>query len=123
MSRCRLRRVESDGSCIVCVVTQDGVQYCIVSISCIHSSIVSFYYILHRPWRVACGVWRGVGVGVGVLYVMVAKIRKVGCAMVCVGMDGCWFSLSRMDEACVLRTSGVGGTTEDTPFFFFCGLE
>jgi len=52
--------VESDGSCIVCVVTQDGVQYCIVSISCIHSSIVSFYYILYRPWRVACGVWRGV---------------------------------------------------------------
>ena len=55
--------VESDGSCIVCVVTQDGVQYCIVSISCIHSSIVSFYYIVRGVWRVAWRVaWRGGGV-------------------------------------------------------------
>ena len=105
MSRCRLRRVESDGSCIVCVVTQDGVQYCIVSISCIHSSIVSFYYIVrsivssvsYRPWPrgVAwCGVvvawwwrvaWRGVAWECG------STVRD-GCedkeGRVCDGM--CW---------------------------------
>ena len=59
--------------------------------------------------------------GVGVLYVMVAKIRKVGCAMVCVGMDGCWFSLSRMDEACVLRTSGVEDRRRTRRFSFSVG--